>query len=123
MLCKMIDRYGYPKELLVAEQSLNKIATAPSRIPKRRIDLLCYTKNSSSDGLHPLLLVECKAVEITETMVKQVVGYNAYVLAPFIALVSPQEERLGWLDPAERSYRFSQGLPTYNQLLASLEHA
>lgn len=124
LLSKLTERYAYPKEMLLVEQSLAQLPHLKmfsSKVPNRRIDILCYYRKPDVAGLIPLLLIECKAVPLSDKMVSQVAGYNQYIDAPFIALVSQDEERLGFYDAGIEGYRFSSGLPTYVQLLEALQ--
>lgn len=77
----MISELGYPKSLISVEK----------RVGSRRFDLVCYTQT----GL-PLLLVECKAVELSEAAQNQAVGYNAVIKAPFICLACPTGVKTLW---------------------------
>lgn len=104
---KMIGPLGYPKGLLSVEKALRA---------GRRIDLLC--RMPGGEGLLPLLLAECKAVEIDAHAEKQLLGYNEEVKAPFIALLGPNVAKTFW--------RTREGidsvpfLPSYAQLIAKL---
>lgn len=88
---------GYSKELMAVEKELSELSHLDPalrlKVPKRRIDLLCFAKEGSL--LIPLLLVECKAVPLTERMKRQVMGYNYYVKARHVALVSHKSAWFG----------------------------
>lgn len=85
------------------------------KIPLRRTDILCYAP--SKETLHPLLLVECKAIKLTSRMVNQVIGYNYYLKARFLALVNDQEIRFGWFDSQKKEYTFINFIPRYQDLI------
>lgn len=117
LLFDMIERLGYPASMIAVEKEL---ATIPSLkgsrgLPQRRADIICFAKRTD-ESLSPLLLIECKAVNITNRMINQAVGYNHYLKAPFIALVNQHEIRTGWLQ--QGIYEFIPFLPTYSQLLS-----
>ncbi len=85
----MIDRLGFPKELIVIEKELAELPhLREKKVPKRRIDLVCFTKKG--DILYPLLLVECKAIPLSDRALEQVFGYNYYVGARFVAIANDQ---------------------------------
>lgn len=103
----MTEELGYPAELLVIEKPLNllpHLALKEGPFPDRRVDLLAYWKNSATQELEPLLLIECKAVPFTTQAFTQLQGYNYYVKAPFIALVNQEGARLGWRIGSEFNY-------------------
>lgn len=117
LICRMVDELGYPKHLIAVEKELVKLPhlrLVPSaQIPKRRADLIVFSPAS----LEPLLLVECKAVELNDTFAKQVIGYNAFVKAPYIALANGHSLLFGTFDPQCVAYRFKPDLPSYFQLI------
>lgn len=79
---------GFPEAFFVKEKALSELDLESSmkELPLRRIDLLCYTLHQKT--LKPLLLVECKALKLDSTTMMQVMGYNHFIKAPFVALVS-----------------------------------
>lgn len=99
LLRKMVHELGFPKGLISVEKSLGH----------RRYDVVCYTPEMT-----PLLLVECKAIALTESAESQAFGYNATIKAPFICLVSPTEIKTLWQETGRiASVSF---LPTYKDL-------
>ena len=84
LLFQMIEELGYPRSLIAVEKELKSFGVDGGIIPKRRVDLLCFHRS-----LAPLLLIECKAERIDEKSILQVLGYNAVVKAPFLALARP----------------------------------
>ncbi len=101
---------GFPKHLIVVEKTLQSLAPG-MKVPNRRVDLLCY-----GPAARPLLLIECKVAPFTEGMQRQLMGYNAFVKAPFMALVNGE----GALMAAASTLEFTSGIPTYKELLSSL---
>ncbi len=95
LLRKMLEEWGYPPSLILVEKSLSQLPclTGQGRIPKRRIDIISYAKDQSG-ALFPLLVVECKEErEIllcdnapAQAVVRQLLGYNYYIGAPFIGV-------------------------------------
>lgn len=78
---------GYSPSLTVVER---KIAELPHlsgqvRMPNRRIDILCY----EAATMQPLLLVECKAKSFSDKELRQLLGYNFYIQARYVALSCP----------------------------------
>jgi len=88
LLHAMIKRWEFPSSLILVEKELQQLPflAVKGGLPQRRIDILAlyHTK----EGVRPLLLIECKQKKLTEESVRQLFGYNFYIQAPFIALVS-----------------------------------
>lgn len=122
LIQRMIDALGFPESTLVIEKELRSLPHRPCEpgTPDRRVDILCFAKGiHPSIELYPLLMIECKAVKITNKVIGQVAGYNHYVQAPFICVANQHEIRTGWLN-SQSVYDFVPYLPTYTQLIASL---
>lgn len=122
LLRYMIDELGYPASLVTVEQPLRSLPhlSVPDsrRVPDRRADILCFAK-TGGNLLSPLLLIECKAVKFSSSVINQVVGYNHFVKAPFITLANQEEIRTGWYDKAKGEYSFVDYIPPYNALQSS----
>lgn len=119
---KMTQVLGYPLSTLVIEKNLNQfphlLATSKSTLPKRRADLVVLAKNIHSDySLYPLLLIECKSVPLTNKTLRQVIGYNQFVAAPFIAVVNQNQEYMGWYEPEHQDFVFKETFLPYEVLL------
>lgn len=125
LLFQMINKWGYPLALLAVEKELSSLphlTLHPARLPNRRADILCFGKGIHSDyDLYPLLLIECKAVSLTDKVQAQVTGYNHFVGAPFICLANQQEIKTGWLDPLKNQYQFVPFLPKYTDLMQAIK--
>jgi hypothetical protein len=121
----MVEQLGYPISLLVVEKSLKQmphLSRGERKLPERRADLLCYAPGIHKEhALYPLLLIECKAVKLTSKVISQVLGYNIYLQACFVAIANQEEIKTGWFDPATKQYRFAQGLPAYEVLCKGLK--
>lgn len=119
-LHKMVYELNYPLSGFALEKSLHQMphlaGTGLARLPKRRADIVFFSNGIHPDhALYPLLLIECKAVKLTSKVLRQVVGYNYYLKAPFIAAVNDVEAKLGW-QSNNGEYNYSLGIPTYPAL-------
>ncbi|MCH9627338.1 MAG: hypothetical protein S4CHLAM2_09750 [Chlamydiales bacterium] len=122
---KMIQDLGFPSALIAVERELAQLPhlqlTQREEIPKRRADLIVFAKNIHPDhDLFPLLMIECKAVALTPRFAQQVVGYNACVQAPFLALANGDQVMIGAFDRDAGHTRFQPGLPAYTELLSQV---
>ncbi len=116
----LVERLGFPISCIAVEKELKTMPHVFSEhVPERRLDILCYAREKEK-GIYPLLLIECKAVKISSKELRQVIGYNYYLKAPFIALVNQTEKRLGWFDPKLEDYQFINYFPHYSELIQSL---
>lgn len=87
----MMITLGYPKELLAVEKELWHLPHLLSdpHVPQRRADIICFAKGIHPQHLlYPLLLIECKQESLSAKALDQVLGYNYYVGAPFVAVVN-----------------------------------
>lgn len=101
LIQRMIAELGFPKGLISVEKGIGT----------RRYDVVCYTKEMA-----PLLLVECKAGALDEAAVRQAIGYNDAVKAPFICLANAKEMRTLWHEEGRMaSVPF---LPLFSELYA-----
>ena len=119
---KMLRKLGYPLSLLSVEKELAQLPHLQLQhregIPKRRADILVFAKDiHPNHTLFPLLIVECKAVPLTPKFAQQVVGYNTFVEAPFVALANGESVLTGYFDSETQHMRFEPALPTYQELL------
>lgn len=118
----MITQLAFPPETLAVEKELRCLPHLASEgaIPDRRADILCFAKGiHPSTDLYPLLMIECKAVKITDKVIAQVVGYNHYVKACFVCVANMDEIRTGWRN-AEGAYDFVPYMPSYIDLKRSV---
>ncbi len=91
LIQEMTLRLGYPLENFALEKSLNQLPhlKGNAHLPKRRTDLIVFGKGLHSHyPLYPLLLVECKSIPLTSKTLRQIVGYNQFAGAYFIAAVN-----------------------------------
>ena len=91
---KKLLRQGFNPHLIIVEKKISQLPHLINEdkrfFPNRRIDILCYRLDGAI--LRPHLLVECKAVKLNDSMRRQLMGYNYYIKAPLISLVSVEEE-------------------------------
>jgi len=88
-LQQMIGEWGYPPSLIMVEKALSELPLqndTSKKIPQRRMDIVAYTKTGES--LRPLLLIECKEKDNSKKALRQLLGYNYFIQAPFVALVT-----------------------------------
>lgn len=118
----MIHQGGYPLQGIVIEKDLRRIPhliQSPTSLPRRRADLIFFAKDiHPHHELYPLLLVECKSVKLIPKMIRQVIGYNFYLQAPFIAILNQHDILLGWRDKELNQFKFSSSFLSYPALLA-----
>lgn len=121
LLEHMIKELGFPQHTLAVEKELSSLPhVLPKSIPKRRADILCFTKGIHLEfDLYPLLLIECKAIKLTRKTINQVVGYNQFVNAYFIAIANSNSIRTGYRTP-DGFYKFVDYLPEYQELMMSI---
>lgn len=107
----MIHSLGYPASLIGVEVSLTSLPFfSQSRRPQRRADIIVFTND-----IKPLLLIECKATSLTKAHMRQAVGYNLFVKAPYITLANQKEIRTGKFQ--DGAWVFNKGLLRYEDLL------
>lgn len=110
----MVEGLGYPKSLIAVEQPIDSLPHAHTKT-KRRADIICFSKNGSCE-LYPLLLIECKAVPISESVFRQVEGYNTEVKAFFFAVANQSDIFTCWFNEKKERKTINY-LPTYQQLV------
>lgn len=123
LLHRMVHHLGYPKELIVVEKELQQLphlAKVSNAFPDRRVDVVCFAKDSHV--LYPLLLIECKDTRLDQRSLSQLLEYNYYVKACFIAEVSSKEIRFGYGKKDKKSSVLASFLPSYLQLLTLVSH-
>lgn len=121
LISEMVKELQYPISHFALEVSLTSLphltSYQPDQLPKRRADLIVFSKNpNSSHSLYPLLLIECKAVPINSKSFRQVIGYNQFVKAHFIALVNQTNRYTGYFSLETQEYDFFEGIPSYHFL-------
>ena len=122
LLILMTEQLGYPNECLVIEKELSKLPHLQNYnkpLPRRRVDILCYSRQNTSQGvsLKPLLLIECKAIPLNAGAFQQASGYNYYIGAPFVAIANESQIFHGWKDLSTGKFCYSDFLPYYKDLI------
>jgi hypothetical protein len=119
ILQKMVQILLYPKELITVERSLVELCPEIDCIPNRRVDIVCFTKTPK--GLAPLLIIECKeSAQEEKRAIDQVLGYNRFLQARFVAVVHPEAEVFGY--PDAQGFSFLPYLPTYRDLVKAASY-
>ncbi len=105
MLRKMVEEWGYLPSLIAVEKQI------PEK--RRRVDIFAYAAVEGS--LKPLIVIECKQKKITRQAIRQALGYNMALGAPFVALVDAQGN---WhcFHKQQNGYVSYTGEPTYHAL-------
>lgn len=123
LLMHMTDSLGYSAAHIAVEKELRQLPhlRQESNLPLRRADILVFSDKIRKEGsLWPLLLIECKAVKLTPSVLRQVIGYNYYLKAPYIAVANAEMIQTGWLDPKTQKYQFINHLPSLQALLETM---
>mgnify|MGYP000579560601 CR=1 FL=1 len=121
----MINELGYPRGGIAIEMPLVQLPHLQGKdliIPDRRADIIFFVPTETKEAMRPLLMIECKAVPLTEKVLQQVSGYNHYVGARFIAVANADEIRMGWRHKENGDYQFLPFIPLYEELLAHVIH-
>jgi len=118
----MIHELGYPRQWIAVEKelaSLPHLQLIPKKeLPKRRVDILVFAPHIHPDySLYPLLMIECKVAFLEPKFAQQVLGYNTYVQAPFIAIANEHEILVGRFDAGAHLTRFESGLIPFQELV------
>ena len=112
---------GYPKDFISVEVdllSLPHLSCMDFPSKKRRADLICFAKGIHKKyELYPLLLVECKAVALTENVVQQVVGYNHFIRSYFVAIANEEKIQTICYDRKKKENISIDFLPSFNEIL------
>ena len=73
-------------------------------------------------SVYPLLMIECKACKLTEKTIDQVLGYNHYVEAYFVAIANGSKIITFWYDIKEKKYNSINFLPSFEQLIKAVKY-
>lgn len=110
LLRYMVFQAGYPPELISVEASLSSFSL---KAPARRLDILVSTPST----LKPLMLIECKAVPLNAEALRQAMGYNHFIGAPWIVLSNGMITKTGFYYEKE-GWVFNEGMPSFQQILS-----
>jgi len=124
-LLALLSNLSFPKSSIAVEvelKSLPHLFPMQPKIPNRRADIVCFGKDLHPEhSLYPLLLIECKAVPLCDKVIHQVVGYNHFLKAYYIAIANQKELKFGWFDGNLKKYQFISYIPPYEQLVKNLK--
>ncbi len=126
-LHRMIKELSFPKEFLAVEKAVGSLPYLRQRfpqLPSRRIDILSFSKKRPHDVLsddpsflYPLLLIECKNGPLSDQALDQVLSYNVFIEAPYVAVVNYDQIRLCY---HHQTSRFEiDRLPSFSQLMGA----
>jgi hypothetical protein len=116
LLQKMLSHLGFPKAHLAVEKELKELPHLANsvKLPERRVDILAFAPELHPFfPLSPLLLIECKEGAIGQGGLDQLLGYNHYVQAPFLAVAGEKEIRF-LCKQSQQTFSF---LPHYTELV------
>ncbi len=88
LICRMIGPLGFSKGLIAVEKEVCGT--------KRRADIVSY--RLASEGVCPLLVVECKKEGSLFAAKEQALGYNFRLGAPFFCVASSTEIHTMWFE-------------------------
>ncbi|MFZ4773672.1 MAG: type I restriction enzyme HsdR N-terminal domain-containing protein [Chlamydiia bacterium] len=123
LMDRLVRELGFPANMLVKERSIHQLPhfhaiDSSLKLPtNRRVDLISYFWDQGQ--LKPLVLFECKHHKPDSKGFQQLIGYNHWIQAPFLAWVSAEHEGLfkvlsGRLEPLG-------ALKTYKELCRQFE--
>jgi hypothetical protein len=127
LLKKMVNELSFPRELIAVEKNLSEMPHLSHlhtcSLPTRRMDIVCFGKGIHSKfSLYPLLVIECKESEKDKSdAMHQVMGYNHYLQACFLAVAHPGGIEVGYRKPGEPHYEFLSHLPSFAELLGAVK--
>ena len=119
----MIDKLYFPKGLIAVEKELFSLPHLKGqKLPLRRMDILVFGKNIHPlYSLYPLLIIECKKDKLTDAALQQVIGYNYYVKAPFVAVASKYEIKVSLQIKKDDKSQILDFLPSYLELIEAIK--
>ena len=114
LLIEMQEKWGFPKALLSIERNLSSLPHLKGqKVPARRFDIVCFAR----DLYHrPLLIVECKQGLITPSAADQVIGYNHFAQAFFVAVAGKEHICIAY--KKGEYYQFIEGLIPYEEMVS-----
>ena len=126
-LSLMINELGFLKSLIAVEKDLRLLPHLQNKDlskVKRRADIICFAKDIHPKHLiYPLLMIECKAHKLTKETISQVLGYNHFVKAYFVAIANRYEIITYWYNIEEKKYNSINFFPTYKEMIQAISYA
>jgi hypothetical protein len=124
LISQMINELKYPISLLAIEKDLCSLPHLQNKdfpSKSRRADIICFAKNIHSIySVYPLIMIECKACNLTRKTIDQVLGYNYFVGSYFIGIANKKKIITFWYNLKKRKYNSVDFLPSYDQLLEAI---
>lgn len=108
----MVKSLNYPLTSILVEKSIRELphlAGMDLEFPNRRLDIYV------SFQAQPLLVIECKALKITEKALRQVMGYHHWLKTPFAALAG--QDGVSSIFIKDGKITLQEGLPRYLDLI------
>jgi len=119
ILVQLVNQLGYPQGYIAVEKELRQMPHLMHQrpLPNRRADIVCFARGiHPCHAVYPLLLIECKAVKLTQKVINQIIGYNYFVQSYFIAVANEDTIQTGWCNLKKGVFTFVPYLPTYEAL-------
>jgi len=103
----LIEEKGFPAGLMAIEKEM------VLHQMKKRMDMLCYSRKGV-----PLLMVECKApdVTITQKAFDQIGRYNITQRLPYLIVTNGMNHYCAKIDFTAGKYEFLKNIPSYDDL-------
>ncbi len=124
LILQMVNQLGYPKSLIAVEKDLKLLPHLKNKefvITKRRADIICFAKNIHPKfSVYPLLMIECKAVKLTDKTIDQIIGYNHFVEAYFISIANDSNIKTLWYNKKQKYYDSVNFIPKYDDLIKAV---
>lgn len=125
LLKEMVEKLFFPPSLIAVEKDLKDIPHLREvnfQAAKRRADIIVFCADIHPIyPLYPLLLVECKADKLDKAAINQVLGYNHFVKAFFVALAGGTAIKTFW--HSGKRVECLDFLPAYHDLLKGAQVA
>jgi len=122
LIARLCQELGFPSNILVKERAISQLPHFSHRenLPNnRRIDLIAYYWEG--ELLKPLVLFECKHHRPKASGFQQLMGYNHWIQAPFLAWVSEHHE--GLFQVTKQGVQSLGVLQSYEELCQHLIHS
>ncbi len=114
LLKKMIEQLDYPKNMIAVEKNLHSFNKTSFNAKQRRLDIVCFAKDDKG-ALKPIFIIECKAFKLSTDAINQVIGYNYFIKARFLAIANSEQIKTFWYD--NNKYVFIDFLPKYQDII------
>ena len=117
LLHTLVYYLGYPQSLVLVEKKLSELpGSSYGQRLNRRLDTLCMMRSRDGKILQPLLLIECKSIPLNQKSFDQILGYNQFVNAPFLAVINAEECYLQQASIPSSTFEKVHSLPSFKVL-------